>query len=384
MSFVLIGGDAPSLAFVQAAQAGGDRLLAVVCPRSIAPVLTDVPHYHSLSEIETLRPDYLVVAPPIEERAMTLRWLTRREPTDLVIALPASTTLDLYFEVALYFEESRLAVLPMMTELEHPLSAKLGDLIRSPRMVRAVQWRAPSPNGQHPPRYSDGWFWIRQIVGEIESVSATESKEIKGRPREMIVTALAASGCVCALSWRDHEPTAQLVVELDNAVVRATFIDGPLGPTKLQIESGGHAEEVMLHPARLGERLYRRFRRHRTNRDNSDWLHATRQFELGDAVDYSIRRERTVSLSYDEFTEQAGFKSIMTALGCGMMWLVILMAILAALGVPMVHRLVLPMLLGYLALQLLALVYRRGEAAPSEAPPSAGALEKSALAEHRT
>ena len=97
------------------------------------------------------------------------------------------------------------------------------------------------------------------------------------------------------------------------------------------------------------------------------WQDAIRCLELDDAARRSVQRRRASTLEYPEATEEVGFKGTMTLVGCGLLWLVLLLAILSY-WVPYLGWLIAPVLVFFLALQLLRWVIprgREGTAAPA-------------------
>ena len=52
-----------------------------------------------------------------------------------------------------------------------------------------------------------------------------------------------------------------------------------------------------------------------------------RCLELDDAARRSVARRRASALEYQEATEEAGFKGTMTLLGCGLLWVSLLLLI---------------------------------------------------------
>ena len=82
------------------------------------------------------------------------------------------------------------------------------------------------------------------------------------------------------------------------------------------------------------------------------WQDAIRALELDDAARRSLSRRRTSLLEYPEATEEVGFKGTMTLVGCGVLWVVLLLAILTA-WLPWLRWTVVPLLVVFLGLQLL-------------------------------
>jgi hypothetical protein len=74
--------------------------------------------------------------------------------------------------------------------------------------------------------------------------------------------------------------------------------------------------------------------------------------ELDDAVRRSMERGRVSTLEYPEATEEAGFKGTMTLVGCGLLWFSLLLLLLSA-WVSWLKWAIVPLLVGFLGLQLL-------------------------------
>jgi hypothetical protein len=82
------------------------------------------------------------------------------------------------------------------------------------------------------------------------------------------------------------------------------------------------------------------------------WQDAVRCLELDDAARRSVERRRSSVLEYQEATEEVGFKGTMTLVGCGLFW-VVLGLVIASRWVPALGWLIVPLLVGFLGLQLL-------------------------------
>jgi hypothetical protein len=79
------------------------------------------------------------------------------------------------------------------------------------------------------------------------------------------------------------------------------------------------------------------------------WQDEIRGLELIDALRRSVRTRRTSGLEHQEINEEVGSKGTLTLIGCGMIWLLLLMS-LVAIWVPQILWAVVPMLIAYLAL----------------------------------
>src|SRR5262249_37442455 len=59
------------------------------------------------------------------------------------------------------------------------------------------------------------------------------------------------------------------------------------------------------------------------------WQDAIRAAELDDAARRSVERRRVTALEYPEATEEASFKGTMTLIGCGMLWIMLILLVLS-------------------------------------------------------
>src|SRR5207247_2722369 len=88
------------------------------------------------------------------------------------------------------------------------------------------------------------------------------------------------------------------------------------------------------------------------------WQDAIRAAELDDAARRSVERRRVSALEYPEATEEASFKGTMTLIGCGMLWLILVLLVLSR-WYPALLAVIVLMLTLFLSLQLLRLIVRK-------------------------
>jgi hypothetical protein len=75
-----------------------------------------------------------------------------------------------------------------------------------------------------------------------------------------------------------------------------------------------------------------------------------RCLELDDAARRSVQRRRASTMEYQEASEEVGFKGTMTLVGCGLIWLMIVIVILA-IWFPKAGWAIMPLLVVFLGLQ---------------------------------
>jgi uncharacterized membrane protein YfcA len=95
-----------------------------------------------------------------------------------------------------------------------------------------------------------------------------------------------------------------------------------------------------------------------------NWQDEVRSLELDDAARRSVERRRVSAMEHQEVSEEVGFKGTMTLLGCGLLWTVLGLVLLAALDRRFLF-LVIPVLAIFLGLQLLRWLIPRS---PNETP----------------
>lgn len=372
MNFVAMGIDEPAAAFLQAAKSAGDRLLAFVeIPSDMSFSDATIPRLRALEDLGGKPYDAIVVAGRAKERADLLRLLSRLNPPGLVVSTPVAIKPDVYYELALTRSEDRFRVLPLMPELFHPGLARIREHLSGvePSDIRSLKVEASiEPTREGPGRFMTGWIWPRAIGGEIVSVSATGSGDDPSQLDEVLASARFQSGRLAVIAFRRGAiPT--IAIEWSEGRLEARLPGGFEGPTEIRWKGAKGGGDETIPCSSFGERMLAAWRALGPD-DGEPWLAATRQVELSEAVERSLKYERAVSLTYDEFTESAGFKSIMAATGCGLIWGIVLVAILAAAGVPYIQYIVLPVLLAFLGLQYFGLAYRKRERTAATPPPS--------------
>jgi hypothetical protein len=117
----------------------------------------------------------------------------------------------------------------------------------------------------------------------------------------------------------------------------------------------------------------------------SNWTEALDAMELADTIEISLRRGRMIDIHHRELTETLAFKGVMSALGCGVLTVVVPLLlflgwITGLVGIPLAHywpHVLLLLLAAFLGLQFLPKLVppsRRGAGSAGEAPrlPSRG------------
>ena len=82
------------------------------------------------------------------------------------------------------------------------------------------------------------------------------------------------------------------------------------------------------------------------------WQDAVRCLELDGAVRRSVHYRRASAMEYQEANEEVGFKGTMTLVGCALLWGLLFLLVLA-MWEPRLFWLSVPLLAGFLIMQLL-------------------------------
>ncbi len=88
------------------------------------------------------------------------------------------------------------------------------------------------------------------------------------------------------------------------------------------------------------------------------WQDEIRCLELDEAARRSLFRRRTTILEYQEANEEVGFKGTMTLVGCGLLWIILVVLILSA-WLPSLVFVIPPLLVIFLGLQFLQFLTKK-------------------------
>ncbi|HEV3263651.1 MAG TPA: hypothetical protein VG013_42845 [Gemmataceae bacterium] len=324
----------------------------------------------------------VIVAGSLDNRPGQLRRALQSERHVLCVH-PADRTPDAAYEAALIQGDTHHVLLPLLPEALHPGVQRLVDLVRDPagplgelRLVEMERW---SPGavlieaGRADAKPSlPGWDVLRAVGGEIGEVSAYAAAEhatpddlvllagrfergglfqmslIPGRPEPRWRLAVLGTGGEAELAFAGGWPGPAVLRWHDQSgeVREETWDAWDPWPTLVQVFESAAAQATTAKP---GSRL--------------TWQDAVRALELDDAARRSIERRRTSALDYQEVSEEVGFKGTMTLVGCGLIWVMLLLWILSRWFRPLAW-VILPLLVIFLGLQLLRWVI------PANRPPA--------------
>jgi hypothetical protein len=272
---------------------------------------------------------------------------------------------EIAYEAGMIRDDTRCALVPVLTEAQHPALRRLAQFTRrgtgaGPEgligefLILEIErsgFMASGAKAAFP-----GWDVLRVSGGEIAELSAFARDEQAVADEPVIVSGRFEQGGLFQITFlpRGTDPKCRLTVVGRLGRVELMFPTGLDGPCFLNGRgtSGDLAEEYWEaydpYPA-----LISAFEATVAGQAGAvAWQDTVRALELDDAVRRSLSRRRTSLLEYPEATEEVGFKGTMTLVGCGVLWLVLLLAILAA-WFPLARRAIVPLLVVFLSLQLL-------------------------------
>lgn len=367
MKFVWIGQDASGAAFVRAARTAGHEVVRLSLDAAPPPDgLETMPGVESFDQLSSLpSADAWILSGDIEGRGTRLRQVLRLEAVPLILAVPQGTVPEVYYELGLARTETQIDVLPLIEEFHHPALEVLGPLLVPERLgsVQWIEWSFPlPPDARGSARFMNGWHWLRELAGETIMVAGAASGESPENAAQIVVSARSERGVLSTIRWnRRSDPSIRLHIDADRGSIDCELPEGFSGSAHLRWTGPEGRREETVPPSPVGERwlaCWNRLVAREESLSDSLWHEALRQIEIADGVERSLSRNRPVSLTQEELSEEAGFKSVMATTGCGLIWGLLLIAILVAAKVPYVHLLVLPTLILFALLQLFGLVYR--------------------------
>jgi hypothetical protein len=338
--------------------------------------------------------DAVIVAGAPSQRAAQLRRSLQSEHHVLCVH-PVDASADAAYEAAMLQADVRRALVPLLAEALHPGVQRLAELARIwrgviettaddglpllpanfPRVLEFERWSGEEVllGGDDRP-HLPGWDALRAVGGEIVEVTALARglELVRGEP--VLLSGRFARGTLLqtTLLPRQERGRWRLTLVSERGRAELAFDDDWPGPATLRYVDEHGAARVESWPAwhpwpAVLERFEEavsvwRSRREPPRPGRQDptcltqemprlgWLDAIRGLELDDAVRRSVERRRASGLDFQEATEEAGFKGTMTLVGCGLLWISLLLLILS-MWAPMLGWAILPIFGLFLVLQ---------------------------------
>lgn len=369
MRFAILGDHSDGVAVARAVAASGRHQLVVCC----GPPAADLAGVRATRDLEEVLADpdveAVIVAGRPGERLDQLRRVLQSERPALCVH-PVDRNADGAYEMNMLQGDTHQVVAPILPLAANRGVAEFADQVRAsgPLQLVEAEFHAAAEalfdGGDDGEPHFPGWEVLRAVGGTIAEVQAFARDEAVRRGEPVTVQGRFESGVLFRAvylsrhsepglkltartatgdTWRHEasvrpEDWAELVDRFGSAVAR-------MRGTPRAAPGAGPAADAGPGPS---------------------WLDEIRAAELDDATRRSIERRRAVTLDYQEANEDVGFKGTMTLVGCGLIWLIPLFLLLSV-WLPHVGWLIIPVLLGFLLLQLLRW-FVPGPANPTQPP----------------
>lgn len=361
MRFAILGDHPDGWAVARALLASGrHQLLVYQGSRTESEMRRDWPVLRVTSDVEEVLADpdieAVIVAGKANERLDHLRRTLQSERHAFCVhAIDRKP--DGAYEMNLLQGDYHRVVLPILPLTVCRAYDEFVDLVLSAGTISMVELECRSKGellfegeessfGPHFP----GWDLLRRLGGAITEVQAFAREEAVHRGEPVIVQGRYESGALFRASFLPAQSESRICV----AVVGS---EGETALERIDVKSEDWG--------RLVSRFEESVERLRVTppavpgagpaadpNGGLSWLDEIRAAELDDAARRSIERRKAITLEYQEVNEDVGFKGTMTLIGCGLLWLVPMLLIMSV-WLPQIGWLIVPVLLGFLLLQLL-------------------------------
>ena len=378
MNVVILGNGDEEIEWARWLLEQDDHRLGAAFPGFSEPGLNLIPRANDLDDL-LARPgiDVAIVGGPIEVRGESLRRCAA-EGLAIVCLHPPGADSEPYYQVALSRAETGAVIIPDLPLRLHPGVAAMREALASGALgsFRGVRLESVSEDEGVDlarvrfPRLVDV---IRGLLGEIEALTATGDPPGEHPDLELIVQLRAAEKRRAELRVRSGpESTNRLILRGAGGSLSLEF-DSMLQEraSLIRVSSSQPATRQTLEPWDPHEAIFSVLLAACARPGGPDLpspsLHdATRAMELAEATARSLRKGRTVDLYYEPISEEASFKSVMTATGCMIIIAAVLIIPLALAGPPLglywtiyIAYLIPPVLVLFIILQTLRFVVRK-------------------------
>jgi myo-inositol 2-dehydrogenase/D-chiro-inositol 1-dehydrogenase len=207
---------------------------------------------------------------------------------------------------------------------------------------------------------------VRKLAGEMTRIGAMASRGEEVDYANLSVQ-MSGSGSVLA-RWSvvpaGREAGAKLTLMAGRDQATLQIFDGDR-PWQLECTTHGEVTQESFPDWDPPRAVLTRFEQAVAGSPQSPgWVEASRDMELADAIERSVRKGRTVDLYFEDHTEHGTFKGMMAAGGClilmGALALIIVATTAVNLHVPLAHLwpyVLVVVLVAFLLLQLLKLAF---------------------------
>lgn len=383
MRFALLGNHPDGLLMARALVGSGRHELAAYAgPKTGADQLKQAGiTCQTVGDVEEILADpqvlAVIVAGKLADRPAQLRRALQSERHVLCIH-PADKSPDIAYEAAMIQADTKQVLFPLLPESLHPAIRRLAELLRARQPGQGmIELIVESPGeflageAADPRPALPGWAVLRALAGEVAEVSAFAEQEQVSPGMPLVLAGKFEQGGLFRSTYLPARPQPLWrLSSMGTFRAELVFPEGLAGPARLNWpgETGTGQEETWdawdPWPA-LVAAFEAQVARGPAARQPAPpppiWQDAIRSLELDDAVRRSIKYRRCTTLEYQEASEEVGFKGTMTLVGCGLLWLLLLLVILSN-WFPYLGWLIIPILAIFILMQMLRWIIPRKDA----------------------
>ena len=355
MRFALLGDHPVGLEIARCLAGMGRYELAAVLDAAIPDFAPNAPRFTDLEEVlADPSIELVIVAGKLTIRGEQLRRALQSERHVLCVH-PCADRLDRAYEAALIAGETKKVLLPLLPDGVNPAIIELSQLIRNwvaeDGPFRLLRWEQRMQGNHDEDLAFSHWDVLRRLGGEIVEVSGFAEQEEIVVERPVLGFGRFELGGLFQLTLLPvcAEDAIHVAIEGKSAWIEARRTDAGTWDIRNKAANGfpspdGNVDRWSALAQVLDSAL--------SSANASpllSWQDEIRALELDDALKRSVEKRRSSSMDYAEVNEEASARGTITLIGCGMIWLMLLIFGLS-IWVPWIRWLVVPMLVGFLAL----------------------------------
>lgn len=340
MRFVIVGSGSTERRWERALASGGSHTVVAVCPRWLdRPDLASAETLDDLLGISGF--DVLILGGEFAERAEGLRRAAVDGRTVVVVHPPGEGP-EAYDQVALTPRETGAVILPDLALRHHPALDGLRDAVEGRVLggfekirceVMATHWERVEAVAE----FSRLVDFARVLLGEAARVTAVGDRGSEiGRWNPLLIQLQSVDGRAAEFEFREGDrDEVYWTIRCRDGEVEFSHrrdLEGATGitarPRDGMVERHEFAEFSPVR-ALVGELEAARIERRDPRPTLADGARAS---EIAAAAERSLRRGRTIELNAPEASELQNFKAVMSATGCGLFLLMLVVIPLSLAG----------------------------------------------------
>lgn len=364
MRIALVGNHPDGWSLASALESGGSGSVIAV-----ADIVSDdlFPNAERHSDIDDLVArsdiDLVIIAGPLRRRGPQLRRALQSKCHALCVSI-ASDQPDLAYEASLIQTETKKMALPIVPSLVHPSVEQMRSWLAQ-RRNRAENRTSPPTvfvwrQTGIPPLAGDplqpDWHLIRNLGGDIAEVVGFSPSDGAEALEPITFSGRFQDGSLLQglIDPSDRRTGSSLTVRIAGESARLSISD--IHRIQFESDTDSASGSDQTEPTRdqvwlqLAGELLASIQTGKPWRVT--WQDEIRVCEWADALHRSLTKRRISTLDYQEINEEVGSKGTLTLIGCGMVWVMLLLAFLA-IWQPLVLWGVLPLIGLFLALVIM-------------------------------